>query len=156
MRQCHHRLMLLLAMVVLSLLAGAYPVFAAEGLSPEALKIANELNCPVCEGQSVRDSNSQLAGEMRQLIQQMLDAGQTPDQIKAYFVQRYGVGILRDPPKEGFVWTLWWGPVVGLVIGIAVLTLYFQSRKRPSAVQPADETDLTDVEAVAQRWLTSE
>ena len=156
MRQCHHRLMLLLAMAVLSLLAAGHPVFAAEGLSPEALKIANELNCPVCEGQSVRDSNSQLAGEMRQLIQQMLDAGQTPDQIKAYFVQRYGVGILRDPPKEGFVWTLWWGPVVGLVIGIAVLTLYFQSRKRPSAVQPADETDLTDVEAVAQRWLTSE
>jgi len=143
-------------MVVLSLLAAGHPVFAAEGLSPEALKIANELNCPVCEGQSVRDSNSQLAGEMRQLIQQMLDAGQTPDQIKAYFVQRYGVGILRDPPKEGFVWTLWWGPVAGLVIGIVALTLYFHSRRRTIASQPAEDTDVADVEAIAQRWLTSE
>ena len=156
MRQCHHRFLLLLAMVVLSLLAAGHPVFAAEGLSPEALKIANELNCPVCEGQSVRDSNSQLAGEMRQLIQQMLDAGQTPDQIKAYFVQRYGVGILRDPPKEGFVWTLWWGPVAGLVIGIVALTLYFHSRRRTIASQPAEDTDVADVEAIAQRWLTSE
>lgn len=111
----------------LSLLA-AGGVLADEQLSPEALSIANSLNCPVCEGLSVRDSQSQLSGQMRQEIQKRLDEGQTRQQIINYFVSRYGVGILRSPPKHGFTQTLWWGPVVGLVVGLVILGTFLGRR----------------------------
>jgi len=103
-------------------------VQAEEALSPEALEIANQLNCPVCQGQSVRDSNSELARQMRQLIQQKLDAGESREEILQYFVDRYGVSVLREPPRQGYFWVLWWGPVVGLVGGILLLVLYFRRR----------------------------
>lgn len=142
--------MLLLALTILAL---ALPLAAAaeEPLSPEALAIANELNCPVCQGQSVRDSNSQLARQMRQVIQQKLDAGESPEAIKAYFVQRYGIEILREPPREGFIWALWWGPVIGLVVGGAVLFAYL---RRVSSQPPSEEIDSEALQRVEERLLS--
>jgi len=102
---------------------------AVETLSPEALSIANKLNCPVCEGLSVRDSTSQLSGQMRQEIQNRLDEGQTPQQIINYFVSVYGVSILRDPPKHGFILTLWWGPVIGIVVGLILLGAFLLQKR---------------------------
>ncbi len=142
--------MLLLALTILAL---ALPLAAAaeEALSPEALEIANELNCPVCQGQSVRDSNSQLARQMRQVIQQKLDAGESPEAIKAYFVQRYGIEILREPPREGFIWALWWGPVIGLALGGAVLFAYL---RRVSSQPPSEEIDSEVLQRVEERLLS--
>lgn len=142
-----------LTLVVLFALALPFSVAAEEPLSPEALEIANELNCPVCEGQSVRDSNSQLARQMRQVIQQKLDAGESPEQIKAYFVERYGIGILREPPKEGFTWALWWGPVVGLAFGAAVLYAYL-SHRVAAAERQAAELDAEELRRIEERLLS--
>jgi len=144
---------LVLALAVLFALSMPLPVWAEEPLSPEALAIANELNCPVCEGQSVRDSNSQLARQMRQVIQQKLDAGESPDQIKAYFVERYGIGVLREPPKQGFTWALWWGPVVGLVFGAAVLYAYL-SRRAAAAQRQDSDLDTEDLRRLEERLLS--
>ncbi|MCX7622209.1 MAG: cytochrome c-type biogenesis protein CcmH [Thermomicrobium sp.] len=118
----------ILAVLGLTLLVMARPVAAEEPLSPEALDIANQLNCPVCQGQSVRDSNSELARQMRQLIQQKLDRGESREEILQYFVDRYGVGVLREPPRQGYLWLLWWGPVIGLVVGVLVVVLYLRRR----------------------------
>ncbi len=124
------------------------PVRAEEALSPEALQIANQLNCPVCQGQSVRDSNSELARQMRQLIQQKLDAGESREEILQYFVDRYGVSVLREPPRKGYFWALWLGPVVGLVGGTLLLVLYL--RQRDAAVgglgEPVAPEELRRVE----------
>lgn len=140
-------------LLTLMLLVLALPLAAAaeEPLSPEALAIANELNCPVCQGQSVRDSNSQLARQMRQVIQQKLDAGESPEAIKAYFVQRYGIEILREPPREGFIWALWWGPVIGLAFGGAVLFAYL---RRVSSQPPSEEIDSEVLQRVEERLLS--
>ena len=143
----------MLALMVLLALALPRSVVAEEPLSPEALEIANELNCPVCEGQSVRDSNSQLARQMRQVIQQKLDAGESPEQIKSYFVERYGIGILREPPKQGFTWALWWGPIVGLVFGGAVLYAYL-SRRASAAERQAADLDTEELRRVEERLLS--
>ncbi|HVB63198.1 MAG TPA: cytochrome c-type biogenesis protein CcmH [Nitrolancea sp.] len=123
----------LLAIVVslsaLLLLSGAASA-ADEPLSPEALSIANALNCPVCTGESVRDSSSQLAHDIRQLIQQQLDQGMTRQQIMDYFVNAYGITILRQPPKHGFSLALWWIPVAALLAGAAILLGFLTQRRR--------------------------
>jgi cytochrome c-type biogenesis protein CcmH len=155
----------LLVVALVALFALPVTVTAAEPMSPEALEIANELNCPVCEGQSVRDSNSQLARDMRAIVQERLDEGYTRQEVLDYFVDRYGVGILREPPKSGFFLTLWWAPVIGLAIGALVLGTFVAQRRRaparaatpqpPGADHPAPEgdDDLSRYEAQVLRAL---
>lgn len=123
------RSILVSILIVVGLLLTPTLAAAEEPLSPEALEIAGSLNCPICEGLSVRDSDSQLSRDMRAQIQRMLDEGQTRQEILDYFVDRYGMGVLRDPPKEGFVLTLWWGPVIGLAVGVLVLATFMVQRR---------------------------
>lgn len=130
-----------LLLILIFVLFGLLPAGAAaqKELSPKALEIAHELNCPICEGQSVRDSNSQLARDMRDEIQVMLDEGKSKQEIKDYFVERYDVGILREPPKEGIFMTLWWMPVIGVAIGALVLgTFVTQKRSRSGGGRQRD------------------
>lgn len=123
-----------------------------EPLSPEALSIANSLNCPVCQGESVRDSNAQLAHDIRQLIQQKLDQGESRQQIMDYFVNRYGVTILRQPPKHGFSLALWWIPVGALAAGLLILGGFVTQRRRSvlaaaeSEPSPVDDPELARFE----------
>jgi cytochrome c-type biogenesis protein CcmH len=131
----------LLTLFLLSLLP--FSVMADEPMSPQALEISNNLNCPVCEGQSVRDSNSQLARDMRRTVQELLDAGYTEDEVYDYFVDRYGVGILREPPKSGFFMTIWLVPIVGLAIGALVLGTFLTQKKKPAKDSHASGQDAT-------------
>jgi cytochrome c-type biogenesis protein CcmH len=133
----------------LLLLIGGTAGAADEALSAEALSIANSLNCPVCTGESVRDSSSQLAHDMRELIQQKLDQGMTRQQIMDYFVGAYGVTILRQPPKHGFSLALWWIPVVAVVAGAGILLGFLTQRRRwqagtVSAGEPTMDVELDD------------
>lgn len=138
--------------LLLSLLLVGH-IAAEEALSPEALEIANQLNCPVCQGQSVRDSNSELARQMRQLIQEKLDRGESREQILQYFVDRYGVGVLREPPRRGYLWLLWWGPVVGFIVGTVILVLYLRSSRRVTGKDQSEQLaalETQDLESLEQ------
>jgi cytochrome c-type biogenesis protein CcmH len=132
----------------LLLLVGGAASAADEALSAEALSIANSLNCPVCTGESVRDSSSQLAHDMRELIQQKLDQGQTRQQIMDYFVGAYGVTILRQPPKHGFSLALWWIPVVAVIAGAGILLGFLTQRRRWNAAAVAGGEPVASVEVV--------
>jgi cytochrome c-type biogenesis protein CcmH len=139
----------LLAIVLslsLLLLVGGTASAEDEPLSAEALSIANSLNCPVCTGESVRDSSSQLAHDMRELIQQKLDQGQTRQQIIDYFVGAYGVTILRQPPKHGFSLALWWIPVVAVIAGAGILLGFLTQRRRWQATVVATGEPVADVD----------
>ncbi len=126
----------LLAGAILAILVSVIPMSVSADeqfeMSPKALEIANNLNCPVCEGQPVRDSNAQLARDMRRTIQEKLDAGYTEEEVYDYFVDRYGVGILREPPRSGFFLTLWWAPILGIAIGALVLGTFITQRRKPN------------------------
>jgi cytochrome c-type biogenesis protein CcmH len=130
----------------LLLLVGGTASAADEALSAEALSIANSLNCPVCTGESVRDSSSQLAHDMRELIQQKLDQGQTRQQIMDYFVGAYGVTILRQPPKHGFSLALWWIPVVAVIAGAGILLGFLTQRRRWNAAAVAEGESMTAID----------
>jgi cytochrome c-type biogenesis protein CcmH len=95
-------------------------------LGDRAHEIASGLRCPVCLNLSVADSPSRLAGEMRSEIQTRLRAGQSPDQIRAFFIDRYGEWILLEPPRSGLNWVPWAVPIVGLVSGAAIWVAVFR------------------------------
>ena len=84
----------------------------ADALYARQSRIADKLDCPVCQGQSVKESNAPLAQQMRALINEKIDAGASDEEIFDFFAARYGVGILRDPPKQGLALGVWLGPIV--------------------------------------------
>jgi cytochrome c-type biogenesis protein CcmH len=114
---------ILLAGTVL-VIAAAVTWLALRPTSPATLSdrtraVAATLRCPECENLSVADSPSALAGEIRREISNMLQAGQTPDQIRAVFVTRYGESILLSPPASGVTLLAWAIPVAVFAAGLA-------------------------------------
>lgn len=99
--------------------AGAQEAQLAEDpkLEAEVERIASHLRCPTCRALSVEDSPSGMAQEMRDLIREQLKAGKTPEEITAYFVDRYGEWILLKPKATGFNWTVWLLPIALLAGG---------------------------------------
>ncbi len=93
--------------------------------------IASRLRCPVCQNESVADSPSELAGQMRALIRTKLEEGQSPEEIVAYFVSRYGQWILLDPPREGVGWILWSAPFAVLFAALVVAASFLRRTVRP-------------------------
>ena len=117
-------------------------------ISDRAYAIARQLRCPVCTAESVADSNAEIAGEMRRLIQQQLDAGKSQEQIVSYFRQRYGDWILLDPPKTGLHLVVWLLPLLALLGGAAALALLVRRWRKAAETTPdAPDEDLQRVRA---------
>lgn len=114
------------------------------------LRIGDDLQCPICEGQSVAFSNSRLAAEMREQITEQLQAGATEAEIKQYFVDRYGVIVLREPPRTGFNLLLWQMPFIAIGVGILILcwTLIQTRRNKQRAAVMATENISRDAESL--------
>ena len=79
--------------------------------------LASELRCPVCQGNSIQDSPSELAQQMRDLIRDQLRSGKTPDDVRAYFVEKYGEWILLSPKAEGLNLIVYIVPLIAVLIG---------------------------------------
>jgi len=82
-----------------------------------AQALMQELRCLVCQGQSVADSDAELAGDMRDLVRRRIAAGEKPSDIRAWLVQRYGTWISYKPTAEPAAWPLWLAPLALLMIG---------------------------------------
>ncbi len=108
-------------------------------------EVAKDLRCAVCQNESVADSNSQLARNMRDLIRDQVRDGKSADEIRAYFVSRYGDYILMEPRKQGWNWVLWMLPFVLLVAGLVALVLRMRRGASPAAARQAPEDDVIDV-----------
>ncbi|KPK82368.1 MAG: hypothetical protein AMS25_02785 [Gemmatimonas sp. SM23_52] len=124
------------------------PALADAELEARVREIASTLRCPTCRALSVQDSPSGMAEEMRGLIREQLRAGRTPDEVKGYFVERYGEWILLKPKAEGFNWAVWLLPVVVLAGGLLFVMLTArrwvqQGRARAAALtQQGQEEDI--------------
>jgi len=106
------------ALVVLELVRPAVAPTQAE----QARQIADQLRCPDCQALSVAESETAAAAAIRRQIVEQLTAGQTPEQVRAYFVARYGEWILLAPPSP-IAWAI---PVAALVLGIGVLAWWLR------------------------------
>ena len=103
---------------------------------PPLERRSQELNkvimCPVCPGESIDQSQNPLASQMRNIVADKLEQGWTEDQIKDFFVERYGPNVQLEPPREGFnllVWVL--PPVGGLGAIIAAYMVLRMMRRVP-------------------------
>jgi len=91
-----------------------------EALDALAAEVASGLRCPVCRNQSIVESNADLSREMHAVVRDRLAAGETPAEIEAYFVSRYGEWILLRPQARGINLLVYGLPLVVLVFGFFV------------------------------------
>lgn len=91
--------------------------------------LMQELRCLVCQGQSIADSDAELAADMRDLVRRRIAAGEQPSDIRAWLIERYGTWISYRPTAEPTTWPLWAAPILLLGTG-AVLVRRRVSRRK--------------------------
>lgn len=97
-------------------------------LDDRARTIEAQLRCPTCQGLSIADSPATSAAQMRALIREQLAAGRTDDEVRAFFVARYGRWILLDPPVSGPDLAVWLAPAVIVTFGAVLVVRRARSR----------------------------
>jgi cytochrome c-type biogenesis protein CcmH len=135
-----NRRLVALQCAALALLVVA-PALASEQ-KPTAAELESELVCPVCET-TLDSSDAPVARLMKARIRERIAAGDTKSEIKAYFVDQFGNGVLAVPPRRGFDLVAWLLPLAGLGIGlVAVGALAWRwSRKRDDDAGEHDPLD---------------
>jgi cytochrome c-type biogenesis protein CcmH len=123
-------------LLVLAALIAASPVFADSSLPPaywadrqlpdprqeaRAERLMEELRCLVCQGQSIADSDAELAGDMRDLVRRRIAAGEDPASVRRWLVSRYGDWISFRPTGAPIAWPLWLAPLALLGAGIMLV-----------------------------------
>lgn len=87
----------------------------------KAQALMQELRCLVCQGQSIADSDADLAADMRDLVRRRIAAGEKPEQIRAWLIERYGDWISYRPTTEPIALPLWAAPIILLIFGGAIV-----------------------------------
>lgn len=123
-----------LLLLLVALLAAA-PALADSSLPPahwanrqlpdarqeaRAQALMEEIRCLVCQGQSIADSDAEIAGDMRDLVRRRIAAGESPGEIRSWLIERYGPWVSYRPPSEPITWPLWFAPLVLLIAGALV------------------------------------
>ena len=112
------------------------PPFQDPALQARYTALTHELRCLVCQDETVADSNADLAADFRRQIHDMVAAGKSDADIKAYMVQRYGDFVLYKPPVQSSTALLWIGPFLLLAVAVGIVFLVVRRR----AHQPEERT----------------
>ena len=83
----------------------------------KASALMQTLRCLVCQGQSIADSDAEMAGDMRALVRQRIEAGEEPEAVRQWLIDRYGNWVSYAPPVEPATWPLWLAPILLLAAG---------------------------------------
>jgi cytochrome c-type biogenesis protein CcmH/NrfF len=116
---------------------GAGRVVQETLIDRQTRELSSKLRCVVCQGLSLQDSPSQLAQEMRGIVREKLEEGMTPDEVKEYFVARYGEWVLLAPEPKGFNLVVYVLPIAMLFGGAGFV--FFTARKWIRPVEQGDE-----------------
>lgn len=148
---------LLLLLAALTLIAAIWLSIWLAGprartLDERVHDVAVQLKCPVCQGESVADSPSQISKQMRQSIREQLQVGKSESQVIQYFVNSYGEQIVWTPQWQGFTILAWLVPIALLLGGSALLFFVLRDWRsvavasRPTEEDKAIERELADVD----------
>lgn len=120
----------------------AAPLLAQQTISDDPVlearvaEVSAVLRCPVCQGLSLNDSPSELSQQMRQLVREKLAAGESPEQIKAYFVSKYGEWVLLEPEPKGMNLVVYLAPFILLLGGGGLIVVMVRKWSAQSASAP--------------------
>ena len=106
-------------------------------LEARARALSQELRCMVCQNQSIDDSEAPLAHDLRVLVRQRLEQGDSNRQVLDYIVARYGDFVLLKPPFKLETLLLWGLPPAALLAGIIALVLAARRRRAVETAPPA-------------------
>ena len=95
----------------------------------KARALMDSLRCVVCQGQAIGDSDAEIAGDMRSMVRTRIAAGESPEAIRAWMIERYGEWVSYDPPLSARTWPLWFAPLILVGLGLLVARGRFR-RKR--------------------------
>ena len=130
---------IVIAIALLALAAAL--VFAArphEATADERIdQITSELRCPVCQGLSVKDSTSETARQMRDLVAERVREGKTNAEIEAEFRAAYGDWIFLSPPVASWSGLVWLVPIAALAAGLVLVTGRLRSAEAPPPAEPS-------------------
>lgn len=129
-----NRLMLLALVIAAPALADpstppaalAYTQLRDPAQEAQARDLMVTLRCVVCQGQSIADSDASMAGDMRALVRSRVAAGESPEAIRGWLIERYGDYVTYDPPFGAATWPLWLAPIVLLVLGAVIARSSFK------------------------------
>ena len=94
----------------------------------QAKALMETLRCLVCQGQSIADSDADMAGEMRALVRQRIAAGERPAQVRKWLMERYGDYVTYDPPLSWVTAPLWITPLALLALGVLIARRLFKRK----------------------------
>ena len=134
-------LLLTVTLMVAGLALAAEPLVFTDADQEARFKhLTTELRCLVCQNQNLADSDAELAQDLRKEIHDMLQTGQTDDEIKTFMIDRYGDFVLYRPPMKSNTIALWLMPAVLLLIGGLVLVFTVRKRSRLLAEQEKEKS----------------
>ncbi len=99
--------------------------------------------CPLCAGQTIEQSQSELSAQMRAIVREKLQQGETKEEILQFFVERYGEKVLAAPPKSGFNLIAWITPIAGIFVSGIVLWFVIRKWARRGSESSSEPTGLT-------------
>lgn len=103
--------------MIAALAASAAPTNPAQEARVQALE--REIRCVQCQNEPIAQSTADIAADMRALVRERIAAGDSDDEIRSYFRQRYGDFVLFRPPWDARTWLLWGAPLLLLTAGLA-------------------------------------
>ena len=97
----------------------------------QAKALMETLRCLVCQGQSIADSDADMAGDMRSLVRERIAGGESAQDVRKWLVARYGDYVTYDPPMSATTLPLWLTPLLLLALGAWIARASFRRRRRP-------------------------
>jgi cytochrome c-type biogenesis protein CcmH len=96
----------------------------------DAKALMESLRCLVCQGQSIADSDADMAGDMRALVRERIKAGERPEEVRAWLIGRYGNWVSYKPPLVPVTWPLWAAPLLLVAAGFYLARGRFRKKPR--------------------------
>jgi cytochrome c-type biogenesis protein CcmH len=99
-------------------------------LEKKARTLMETIRCLTCQSQSIADSNASMAADLRSQIRERIMAGEQPEHIRAWLIERYGDWVSYEPTAEPILWPLWAAPLLFLGLGLLLLRGRIKRRRR--------------------------
>lgn len=138
------------AILALLMVACASPQSEISRPEKRAQGLNKSIMCPICPGESIDQSQATIAIQMRAIVRDKLDDGWTDDQIRNFFVDRYGPSVLMEPPTDGFSILAWIVPPVVVVVAVTAFLFAISWMRGTARREPQHELM---VEADLDRYI---